>query len=178
MRDRHHTIDIGVVFALKQRILGDHRNLLRFGARAHARRYYQDVVARAHAAIGASKATKGHAFIRRYVNGRRRVEVLRQIAHNRYGVRHVSVRDRIAFANPERCANRLAILQHELARGNCSRSETMARLDAIGYADQAAIRQLQSCTGQNRIFHHRDIILRANDDSILTDNRHNALNLS
>ena len=97
MWNRYYAFDIGILFAIVQRVFGDCRNLLRFGAGTHARGYYQKVVARAHAAIRAAKAVKSCSFLIRHIVGRGRVQVLGQVAYNRNIIRHIRVGDQIAF---------------------------------------------------------------------------------
>src|SRR5262249_62125316 len=63
----HRAIDVGIFIAIVKRVLGDHRNLLRFHARAHACRYYQYVVTRSHSAIGTPETAKGRALFDRRV---------------------------------------------------------------------------------------------------------------
>ena len=118
MGNCHYTINVGVFFAIVKRVLSDCRNLLRLSARAHARRYYQNVVARADATIGATKASKGCPFVTGEVIRRGRMQMLRQVAYNRHVIRHIRVGNQIAFTHPQRRADGLERL---------ARSGTVAR---------------------------------------------------
>ena len=129
VRDRDYAVDVRILLPIVQSELSHHGNLLRFMAGAHAGRHDQHIVSCTHAPIGPAKSEKGCALIFGDVNGRRYVEILRQIANDRNIVRHVIVRNHLAFTNAERGSNRLAKLQNELAARNRSGGEAMAGRD-------------------------------------------------
>ena len=143
VRDCHDAVHVRKSLALVDRELGHHRDLLRLVARAHARRHDQQEVARADAAVRAAEAQERAALGVRDVPWRLGPELGRQLAHDRDFVAHRLGRDGIALEHAARGADRLAVLQHELARRDRSRGEAVTRRHGAAKRDLAAIGQAQ-----------------------------------
>src|SRR5207253_8525564 len=85
----HHTIDVGVLFAVIESVFCDNRDLLRFVAGAHTGRYNQDKVTSSDATVGTAEPLEARAFVVGNVIGRWCIQVNRQIANDWNLIRHV-----------------------------------------------------------------------------------------
>ncbi len=127
MRNRNHAIDVRILVTVVKRKLRYRRNLLRFVTRAHARRNDQHKISCAYATITTAKTHERLA--RRFGNvvGRRCVQRIGQVSHERHVVRHVRVSDLLAAKYSQRRPDWLAKLSHKLACRNVARGKAMSR---------------------------------------------------
>src|SRR5215469_11566413 len=101
MWNSDNSVNVWESLAVIQRVLGDHRDLLRLGARAHTGRYHQNIIASADSAIIPAKPEESRSFFDREVIRRRRPEVLGKVSNHRYVIGHVGVRNRIALGDAQ-----------------------------------------------------------------------------
>ena len=121
--------------------------------------------------LGPAKTGERRALIYSKVIWRRRVEILGQIANYRNVVRHVVARNPVATFNPLGGADRLAVLQHIVARRNRARREAMSGRHHFIHANFAAVGQAKFKTFRRFSFHHCDIVARIDDYGVVTYGR-------
>ena len=171
VRDCGHAIDIGILRCAEVLEFGEHGDLQRLMAGAHAGGRDEDKVACAYATVGAAIAEKCRQLLDGEVVWRSDGLVFINVANYGDFAAHVGRGYRVAQLNATRGADGLSVLANEFAGWDRPGCEAVAGCHLAADANHTIIGKLHVLAVCDRLLGYRDVVLRVHDDGEIAERR-------